>query len=193
VSNHRLAPGPAAPDRRLPSSGSSAIFPPGAAEHDLDLQQDLVLLLSKLEQHRARLANPGPEQKDVTVLQVAVAMVNDLVQAAEGGQGAGKDPEALSAALAKAAAFLEPTEALLRQLDDPSLVRALVRMFRKPQDAGEQLRQVRQAGQGLVEVLQTFFALHKAGFQVPAAAESWSQAQALFVNDLLQDFYRLHG
>jgi hypothetical protein len=199
VSNPRLAPGPAAPapdgasGRRLPSSGSSAIFPPGAAEHDLALQQDLVLLLSKLEQHRARLANPGPEQKHVTVLQVAVAMVKDLVQAGEGGQGAGTGPEALAAAQAKAAAFLGPTEALLAQLDDPSLVRALVRMFRKPQDAGEQLRQVRQAAQGLVEVLQTFFTLHEASFQVPAAAESWSQAQALFVTDLLHDFYRLHG
>jgi hypothetical protein len=191
VSNPRLAPGPATPDRRTPASGSSAIFAPGAAEHDLALQQDLVLLLSKLEQHRSRLANPGPEQKDVTVLQVAVAMVKDLVQAAEEGEGRGT--EAQAAALTKAAAFLEPTEPLLQQLDDPSLVRAFVRLFRKQPEAEERLRQARQAAQGLVEVVQTFFALHKAGFQVPDAAESWSQAQALFVNDLLHDFYRLHG
>ena len=191
MSNPRLAPGPTAPDRRTPTSGSSAIFAQGAAEHDLALQQDLVLLLSKLEHHRSRLANPGPEQKDVTVLQVAVAMVRDLVQAA--AEDGGDRTEARAAALAKAAAFLEPTEALLRQLDDPSLVRAFVRLFRKPLEPAEQLRQVRQAAQGLVEVVQTFFALHKAGFQVPAAAESWSQAQAVFVNDLLHDFYRLHG
>jgi hypothetical protein len=193
VSNPRLSPGPATPDRRLPGAGSSAIFPPGAAEHDLDLQQDLVLLLSKLDQHRARLANPDAGQKDVTVLQVAVAMVKDLVQAAEEVPEAAKDPEARAAALAKAAAFLAPTEALLRQLDDGSLVRAFVRMFQKQPGARERKRQAKQAADDLVEVVQTFFALHKAGFQVPAAAESWANAQALFVNELLHDFYRLHG
>src|SRR5262245_20372691 len=159
---------------------------PGVAEpmndQDQALQSHLVLLLSTLEQHRARLDKAFFKGDPAEVLDLARAMVDEVVKAAERLGTA--DGDALAAALADAG-NLFPTLDRVRKELEPSLVRSVLAVFGKSRTSPDQKRrEFRRALTDTFRVLETFLGLFRGDFQSETAAQEWGQASGLFLHDL---------
>jgi hypothetical protein len=159
---------------------------PGVAEpmndHDQALQNHLVLLLSTLEQHRARLDKAFHQGEPVAVLDLARAMVDEVVKAAERLGTA--DGAALTAALADAGDLFTTLDRVRKEFE-PSLIRSVLAVFGKSRTSPEQKRQeFRQTLADTFRVLETFLGLFRGDFQSETAAQEWGQASGLFLHDL---------
>jgi hypothetical protein len=159
---------------------------PGVAEpmndHDQALQSHLVLLLSTLEQHRARLDKAFHKGEPVEVVDLARAVVDEVVKAAERLGTA--DGAALATALADAGNLLTTLDRLRKELE-PSLVRSVLAVFVKSRTSPDQKRQeFRQALTETFRVVETFLGLFQTDFQSETAAQEWGQASELFLHDL---------
>jgi hypothetical protein len=152
-------------------------------DHDQALQYDLVQLLSTLEHHRARLDKAFHQGEPVEVLDLARAMVDEVVELAE-RLGTGGDSTALTTALADAGNLYTNLDRLRQDLN-PSLVRSVLFLFGKSRTSPEQKRQnFRQTLTDTFRVIETFLGLFRAELQSEAAAQEWGQASGLFLHDL---------
>jgi hypothetical protein len=165
------------------NDGSTTSLP---TEQDRNLANDLIVMVSTLEQYRARLAGQRRGGDPAEVLEIIGNMVDAVAQVALRHLPLESTDPAMAAALDEAKGICDSTEELKPEFDG-SAVRAVLRYFGK---AGLSLAERRYFFRRLVgrihEVLERFFVLFKERFTSPLAAQDWSQTYPLFLEELDQ-------
>jgi hypothetical protein len=170
--------------RSMPESRDSR---PGVAQpmndHDQGLQNDLVRLLSTLEHQCTRLEKAFQQSDAAEVVNLARAMVDEIVRVGQRLKNGGDDA-ALTTALAEAGDLYTTLDRLRREID-PSLVRSVLSLFgRSTASRSEKRQQFRQILTDTVRVVETLLHLFGGEFQRDAPAQEWGQASGLFVHEL---------
>jgi hypothetical protein len=169
---------------RLPASDFAAASSPALLKQDEHWANDLIVLMSTLEQDRVGLAalrhgtNPGE------VLALVVKMVDAVSKLAGGCSVSESSSDELQSVLAEAQELCSSLAELQAEFDE-SIVRAVVQIFRRSALSGKERRaQFRLLVGRLPEVLKRFFALFGTHFKAPPAAREWQQTYPLFLADL---------
>jgi hypothetical protein len=172
--------------RKGPGMGNdeSAASPP--TEQDQNLANDLIVVLSTLEQYRARLESQSRGGNPAEILEIIGNMVEAVAQVALRHFPLESTDPAMAAAVDEAKGICDSTEELKPEFDG-SAVRAVLRYFGK---SGLSLAERRYFFRRLVgrihEVLERFFVLFKERFTSPLAAQDWNQTYPLFLEELDQ-------
>jgi hypothetical protein len=153
-------------------------------EQDVDLERDLVLLLSKLDQFRSRLADAQVQCRASLALQIILTMLDEVTDFTEQSLKTREDAKEGQEQLAQAGELYLVVQELLKQLT-PGALQSFISFFGKPAtDHGKLSHDFRQVTRGLVKVLEGFFVLFQDYFQVPASSTEWNEAHRLFLADL---------
>jgi hypothetical protein len=162
------------------AAGAAAPVLPG------DLENSLFRLLARLEQMLARLAEPAVLQRPAQALQVAVAMVDQVVALAARWVRADPHGAKQSKLLAAAREVYSSVEALDRPLSD-SVVMSLFQLFAK-EDKNDLDRNdlYRSAITASCAVLEEAFALFADCLGSPTDSAAWQQANTVFLAELAQ-------
>jgi hypothetical protein len=153
-------------------------------EQDVDLERDLVLLLSKLDQFRSRLADAQVQCRASLALQIILTMLDEVTDFTEQSLKTREDAKEGQEQLAQAGELYLVVQELLKQLT-PGALQSFISFFGKPAtDHGKLSHDFRQVTRRLVKVLEGFFVLFQDYFQVPASSTEWNEAHRLFLADL---------
>jgi hypothetical protein len=151
---------------------------------DVDLERDLVLLLSKLDQFRSRLADAQVQCRASLALQIILTMLDEVTAFTEQSLKTREDAKEGQEQLAQAGELYLVVQELLKQLT-PGALQSFISFFGKPAtDHGKLSHDFRQVTRRLVKVLEGFFVLFQDYFQVPASSTEWNEAHRLFLADL---------
>ena len=151
-----------------------------------DLENALFRLLARLEQLLARLSEPVVLQKPSLVLQVAVAMLDQVVAFTGRWVDTATHGESLNKVLAAAREVYKAAEVLRSELTD-SVVLSLLKLFAQ-NDASEADRGdlYRRTVAATCTVLDEAFALFTDCLGAPADRAGWEQAKTVFQEELAQ-------
>jgi hypothetical protein len=162
--------------------GSGASLP---TDQDRILANDLIVLLSTLEQHRAQLAGLR-RGEPAEVLAIIGNMGDAVVKVAMRHLPLESSDPALAGALAEAKGICDSTEELKPEFDG-SAVKAVMRFFGKSGLSHAERRYFFRRVVGRIhEVLERLFVLFNERFTSPLAAQDWSQTYPLFLEELDQ-------
>jgi hypothetical protein len=163
------------------NDGSGASLP---TDQDRILANDLIVLVSTLEQHRAQLAGRGGDPAEV--LEIIGNMGEAVVKVAVRHLPLESSDPALAAAVGEAKGICDSTDELKPEFDG-SAVKAVLRFFGKSGLSHADRRYFFRRLVGRIhEVLERLFVLFKERFTSPLAAQDWSQTYPLFLEELDQ-------
>jgi hypothetical protein len=172
----------------MSNEGSGASLP---TDQDGILANDLIVLVSTLEQYRAELAGLRRGGEPAEVLEIIGNMVDLVAKAAMRHLPLESSDPALAAALAEAKGICDSTEELKPEFDG-SAVRAVLRFFGKSGLSHAERRYLFRRLVGRIhEVLERFFVQFNERFTSPLVAQDWSQTYPLFLDELDQVASRL--
>jgi hypothetical protein len=162
----------------------AAIPPPVDPEQDVAFERDLVLLLSKLDQFRSRLADAQVQRRAPLALQIILTLLDEVIDFTKRSLKTREDATAGKEELAQAEKLYLAVQELLRHLT-PGPLHSFISFFGKPSvDHADRAHAFREIGRRLLQVLEGLFVLFQDYFQVPASATEWTQAHRLFLADL---------
>lgn len=161
------------------------------AESDDDLEGELMLLLSQLEQGMARLSSDKTRKRPLAALEGLADMLNQAVAFAESSaHGKAAAGLALSTAFSassvlKGAIARHPMARLLTGQSNRLSVANAASFYRTwAADAAERGRVFRDIARALGLALETFLELCGRRLRSPAAATEWRESYGVFLRDL---------
>jgi len=156
----------------------------GPGDPDSALENELAMLLSGLEFHRAKLAEFGQQHKPAAALQAVRIMADEIVAFTEGGVARLLDANALAVALSPLTDLHTSAQLLVDQLNRTNSFTAILFFWNKPAvEAAQAPELFRQVFDTLLQVLRGVFACIDGTFVAAAAAQQWKQALEMFLND----------
>jgi hypothetical protein len=149
--------------------------------HDSQLENEIIMLLSSLEQARCRLSEKGTLKRPASALQVLVEMANQTIVAATGVLGENR-VEPLKTILSKVAQQF-PTAQSLPVQNARLSVPLIVNLFNGVD------KKVRQqfffdACRSIVALMDAYFAQMTSRFRSAVISEGLKEAYSLFLTDL---------
>jgi hypothetical protein len=144
----------------------------------------LILLLSRLEHARALLAARKTRTRPTTALQILAEMVNDAAAFAEEHTNTGTDSESLAATLVLAS-NMYPALRMLQSQHNRLLAQTMSKMYNSwASDSNGRRQMFQQIGQGILDVLERYFALFTSSFWSPALTHEWQEMCRGFLREL---------
>lgn len=160
------------------------VLAPAEIEQDNALENDLILLLSRLEHSRVRLDSRRSQRRPALALQILAEMVNHVVAFSEEWL----DVEARANSLAKAlawAADVHPQVRLLHVQNNRLSAQTMSNLYSSwTSDSVERRETFHQIARGMVDVLETYFSLLADRFRSPSIADRWREPCRIFLADL---------
>lgn len=170
----------------LPVANDDGVWPAAA---DDELEGELMLLLSRLEQEMARLGGEKAAKRPLLALETLAEMVNQAVAFAEGGN-AGPERATPEAALALAAALKSanakhPMARVLKSQSGRLAVGNAVSFYRTwAADTAERRRVFRDIAHAMSMVLESFLDLAARRLRSATATADWRESCGVFLRDL---------
>lgn len=166
------------------SAPAERVLSPAEVQQDQDLENDLILLLSELEQSRVQLAEEKSQKQPPLALQTLAEMVNHVVSFAE--ERLDIDRDSLEQALTRAGGAYPQTRLLRIQYRRLS-VQMVTRLYSSwAEDPAGRRETFLQIAQGMVDVMETYFSILTARFHSPVTTEQWRDTSDVFTTDLKQ-------
>jgi len=160
------------------------VLAPAEIEQDNALENDLILLLSRLEHSRVRLDSRRSQRRPALALQILAEMVNHVMAFSEEWL----DVEARANSLAKAlawAADVYPQVRLLHVQNNRLSAQTMSNLYSSwTSDSVERRETFHQIARGMVDVLETYFSLLADRFRSPSVADRWREPCRIFLADL---------
>lgn len=158
--------------------------PPSNTEGDANLERDLVLLLSKLDYFRARLADRQVVQKPTLALQILLSMLDELTGFTEHTLKSLKDNQAGREELLRAGELYIAIQEVLKEFA-PKVLHSVLSFFGgQPVDHDQRSHALGEVTRRFVDVLNSFFVLFQGFFRESWSNAEWIQAYRLFLVDL---------
>jgi hypothetical protein len=172
--------------RRASSTSIEAVKIPATTGRDDVLANDLIVLVSTLEQKRAQLVQLQSGSDPAAVLDIARKMVRAVTKLIDQHLTLQTSGAALTVALAEGKDLCDSMEALKAEYDDSGF-NGMMRFFRRSSlSRSERRRLFRLLVGRLHEAVERFFVLCREHFEAPAAAVEWNQTYTLFLAELDQ-------
>ncbi len=165
------------------ATGQGRLSPADAAQ-DSALENDLILLLSRLERLLAQLTDKKNHKQPTLALSILAEMVNQVAAFSEERRAVRTKSISLAQALAEASVAY-PQVRLLPAQNNRLSAQTIARLYSSwAGDPAGRRETFRQAARGLCDVLETYFAHLTARFRSPALADQWRETCGIFLNDL---------
>jgi len=151
---------------------------------DQHLENDLILLLSNVEQLMARLIEKKSQKQSSMTLQVLADMLNQTVAQSEGLQKADRNAVSLQKVLDESA-DVYPMVRLLQVQDNRLSVDMILGFDNSPSSLlGDRRPALRQICQGLILALENYFSLFESFFHTEDMRDQWNETYTVFIVDL---------
>jgi hypothetical protein len=151
---------------------------------DQHLENDLILLLSNVEQLMARLIEKKSQKQSSITLQVLADMLNQTVVLSEGLQKANRSAVSLQKVLGEAA-DVYPMVRLLQIQDNRLSVEVILGFDNSAASLlGDRRPALRQICQGLILALELYFNLFESLFHTNDMRDQWNETYTVFIVDL---------
>lgn len=189
-SNHLLLMGTKRIDEQRFEDAAQAqadrLLSPSEIERDSALENDLILLLSKLEHSRAQLAKKRSRKRATLALQILTEMVNHVLAFSEKWLDAETQADSLAKALAEAH-DIYPAAQLSWIRHAPLSDQTVLELYHTwAGNAASRLQAFHQTAQSLVYILETHFSIFATCFRSSSIADRWRETFSIFVPDLTQ-------
>jgi hypothetical protein len=154
------------------------------SQEDTDLERDLILLLSKLDHYRARLADRQVAQRPALALHILLNMLDEATGFTEHFLNGRSDDQTGREEMTRAGELYISIQELLKELM-PNALQAVFSFFRSQSvNKGHRPQASHAIGRSFLEVLRDFFELFLGFFSASGSGTQWSQAYQLFLVDL---------
>ncbi|MBL8797649.1 MAG: hypothetical protein JNM56_27365 [Planctomycetia bacterium] len=154
---------------------------------DSALENELAMLLSALEFHRAKLAESGRQGRPAAALQAARHMADELTAFTGCEVARLLDANALAVPVSQLTELHTSAQLLLDHLNRTNSFTAILFFWNKPAlDSAQAPELFRQVFDTLLQVLRGVFSCLDSTFVAPAAAQQWKQALDTFLGDLAE-------
>lgn len=151
---------------------------------DQNLENDLILLLSNVEQLMARLIEKKSQKQSSMTLQVLADMLNQTVALSEGLQKADRSAVSLQRVLDESA-DVYPMVRLLQVKDNRLSVEVILGFDNSAASLlGDRRPALRQICQGLILALEIYFNLFESFFHTNDMRDQWNETYTVFIVDL---------
>ncbi len=162
------------------------LSPQEIAQDDL-LEQDFVLVLARLEQIRAKLAERKTLKQPIVAIQLVADIVNEAATFAQTLPGEGADPKYLANALQRAGET-HPSTKLLRIENTHLSANIAGQLYANwSGNSREREQAFKEMGDGLAAVVESYFAYFVSCFRSSAVAGQWRDTCEIFLAELRND------
>ena len=156
----------------------------GEAERDNTTEQDLILLLSGLEQNMARLGERKFQKNPDLAVQLLIELTNKVAEFAEHVRNLNRSEIALNAAVKKTAAAYPAVANLEANGNRLVSLAAANGHARWTSIFGARQTKQGETCQGLVAILHHYFTIFEAAFLSPSVRDQWKETYRVFIGDL---------
>ena len=160
-------------------------------EQDNMLENNLILLLSKLEQLQTKLAHKKSLKRPTLALQILTEIINEVVAYSETLPSAAVSSDSLTKALAKASDRYATIE-LLRIQGNRLSTEIVSQLYGSwTGDPGERRNVFAEISQGMLDILETYFAYFTTCFRSSSIAGQWHETCQVFLAELRQEVKKI--
>jgi hypothetical protein len=153
-------------------------------EQDGILENDLILLLSRLEQLMAQLGEKKIQKRPPAALELLAELVNQVIKYYEGIPKADANRGSLVKALMQAGDVYQQARILQAQYNRLSVQTAVNLYHSWAGDPNDRRYMFRQISRGMIHVLESYFSLFTIYFQSLAMRDQWKETYSVFIYDL---------
>jgi hypothetical protein len=154
------------------------------SERDADLERDLVMLLSKLEYFRARLAGKQVAQRSTLALHIFLNMLDELTGFTEQMVKTLDNDQLGKQELIRAGELYITIQEVIKEFT-PNAFHSVVSFFGgQPVDLDQRYYSFSEVTRRFLEVVRSFFVLYQGFFRMTSSNAEWIQAYRLFLVDL---------
>jgi hypothetical protein len=178
--------------REAAEAQGKEVLSPAEIKQDSAMENELILLLSKLEQMQVRLANEKAKKQSALALQMVTEMVNQVVVFSETWLDRETNADSLAKALAKAGDVC-PAARLLQVQHNRLSVEIVSKLYSSwSGDMADRQQMFHEIAQSMLDVLETYFSLFTARFRSSSVADQWRETCGIFLADLTQMIDKIH-
>lgn len=152
-------------------------------EHDAALENEMILLMSRLDVLRARLDERGTQRRPAQALQILAGIANHTIELAEALRVDERTGLSLAAAVNRATAA-HPSAQGLEVGRDRVAADGVVALYANASNPRRREQVFRDVSQSLISVIDEYFANLTACFRSPAATDELREATGCFLHDL---------
>lgn len=164
---------------------------PAEIQQDHMLENSLIQLLSKIEQLQTKLTHVKTQKRPTVALQALTEIINEIVAYSETLPSEVISPDSLSKALANASDRYTTTE-LLRVQGNRLSTKIVVQLYGSwTGDATGRRSVFTEIGQGMLDVLETYFAHFTTCFRSSTVADQWHETFQIFLAELRQEVKKI--
>ncbi len=153
-------------------------------EQDSNLETNLIMLLSKLEQLQAKLAQEKTQKRPVQALRVFTEIINEVAAFGEANPPHTSKHAPLMEVLSSVSEKYAATQ-LLRVENNRLSTNIVTQLYQRwTDDVAKRRETFMEISQGLLDVLETYFTHLMVFFNAPILATQWQETCQLFLSEL---------
>lgn len=152
-------------------------------EHDAALENEIILLMSRLDVLRARLDERGTRKRPAQALQILTGIANHTIELAEALRADERAGLSLAAVVNRATATYTSAQGLEIGRDRVA-AEEVVALYANASNPPRREQVFRDLSQSLISITDEYFAGLTACFRSPAATDELREATGCFLHDL---------